>query len=108
MLLNWVQGVLRQLPSLDAKTQAGFWQGSMPAQFLNEFPWLAKFTPAQVVEYCQVRQSVDQAHTRLIIRACGDRENPKGKEICHQRGCEIQVHRYGGNVRVNPESGDAK
>lgn len=80
MLLNWVQGVLRQLPSLDAKTQAGFWQGSMPAQFLNEFPWLAKFTPAQVVEYCQVRQSVDQAHTRLIIRACGDRENPKGKD----------------------------
>lgn len=78
MLLNWVQAVLPQLPSLDAKAQELFWQGSIPAQFLNDFPWLAKFTPAQVVEYCQIRQSMDRARTRLIIRASGDRENPKG------------------------------
>jgi hypothetical protein len=80
MLLNWVQGVLHHLPSLDTKTQRAFWQGSMPAKFLNEFPWLAKFTPAQVVEYCQVRRSAVQARTRLLIRASGDRENLKGKD----------------------------
>ena len=80
MLLNWVQGVLHQLPSLDTKTQEAFWQGLLPAQFLDEFPWLAKFTPTQIVEYCEVWRSVDQARTRLIIRACGDRENPKGKD----------------------------
>jgi len=80
MLLNWVQGVLHQLPSLDEKTQKAFWQGSMPAQFLKEFPWLAKFSSAQVIEYCQVRQSMDKARTRLLIRASGDRENPKGAD----------------------------
>lgn len=80
MLLNWVQAILRQLPSLGAKAQEKFWRGAMPAQLSKDFPWLAKFAPAQVVEYCQIRQSADRARTRLIMRASGDKERPKGAD----------------------------
>src|SRR5262245_220133 len=80
MLLNWVQGVLARLPSLEAKIQQSFWQGSMPPQFLNDFPWLPGFSAQQVVEYCQIRQSADAARTRLIIRACAYGENPKDQD----------------------------
>jgi hypothetical protein len=80
MLLNWVPAILHQLRSLDAKAQEGFWEGSIPAQFFNDFPRLKEFPPKQVAEYCQVRQSMDRARRRLIIRARGDRENPNGAE----------------------------
>jgi hypothetical protein len=80
MLLNWVQVVMERLPSLNVKAQERFWKGSMPSQFLDDLPWIAKFPPSQVIEYCLVRQSRDRAKTRLIIRASGDRENPKGAD----------------------------
>jgi hypothetical protein len=80
MLLNWVQAVLRQLPSLGAKVQERFWQGSMPAQFRKDFPWMAKLTPAQAVEYCRIRQSEDRARTRLLLRASGEKEKREGED----------------------------
>jgi hypothetical protein len=55
-----------------------FWHGSIPAQFFEDFPWLGKFKPAQVVEYCRIRQGNRIARTRLIIQARGDRLCPKG------------------------------
>jgi hypothetical protein len=77
-LMNRIEGVLNRIFSLDTKIQDDFWQGSIPAQFLEDFPWLTKFNPAQVVEYCRVRKSSQKARTRLIIQAREDRLCPKG------------------------------
>ena len=79
MLMNQIEEpVLNRISTFDTKDQEKFWQGSIPAQFLGEFPWLAKFTPAQVVEYCRIKQSSRIAAGRLMIRASGDRLCPKG------------------------------
>ena len=78
ILMNQLGAVLEQISSLDTEVQDKFWQGSIPAQFLEDFPWLTKFNPAQVVEYCRIKQSRRKAQTRLIIQARGDRLCPKG------------------------------
>lgn len=77
-LMNRIDGVLNRISSLDTKVQDDFWQGSIPAQFLEDFPWLAKFKPAQVVEYCRVRHSRSKACDHLIIQARDERLCPKG------------------------------
>jgi hypothetical protein len=69
--MNWIF-------SFDTKVQDDFWQGSIPAQFLEDFPCLAKFKPAQVVEYWRIRQSRSRACDRLIIQARAERLSPKG------------------------------
>ncbi|HEY5297773.1 MAG TPA: hypothetical protein VIK59_07595 [Verrucomicrobiae bacterium] len=76
-LMKWIGVVLERISSLDSKVQDDFRQGLIPAQFVEHFPWLAKFTPAQVVEYCGIEQSSQIATDRLIIRAWGDRLCPK-------------------------------
>lgn len=80
MLLNWVQVILRRLPSLAPKTQERFWKRIMPPQFLRDFARLAEFTPAQVVEYCRIRQSAERAGTRLIMKARAEYEKPRGAD----------------------------
>jgi hypothetical protein len=78
-LMKWMIGaVLERISTLDAKVQDDFWQGSIPAQLFEDFPCLAKFKPAQVVEYCRIKQSSGEAFNRLLIRASGDRLCPKG------------------------------
>lgn len=76
--MDRIDGVLNRIPSLDVEGQEKFWRGSIPTQFLNDFPWLAKFKPAQVVEHCRIQQSRQKAADGLIIQARGDRLCPKG------------------------------
>jgi len=71
MLMHWIL-------AFDAKFHDESWQGSIPAQSLEDFPWLAKFKPAQVVEYWRISQSRSRAADGLIIQARGDRLCPKG------------------------------
>jgi hypothetical protein len=77
-LMHRIEAVLERISSLDAKVQENFWQDSIPAQLLKDFPWLATFDAAQVVEYCRIMQSSRKARSRLIIQARGDRLCPKG------------------------------
>lgn len=76
--MNQIEPVLNRISSLDTKVQEKFWHGSIPAQFLEDFPWLANRNPAQVVEYCRIKQSRRKAADSLIIKARGDRLCPKG------------------------------
>jgi len=78
ILMNQIEPVLNRFTSLDTKVQEKFWHGSIPAQFLADFPWLANLNPAQVVEYCRIKQSKRKAADSLIIKARGDRLCPKG------------------------------
>jgi len=71
MLMHWVS-------SCDTKFCDDSWQGSISAQSLKDFPWLAKFKPAQVVEYWRISQSRSKAADSLIIKARGERLCPKG------------------------------
>jgi hypothetical protein len=71
MLMHWVL-------SFDNKFHDDSWQGSIPAQSLEDFPWLAKFKPAQVVEYWRISRSRSKAADNLIIKARGERLCPKG------------------------------
>jgi hypothetical protein len=71
MLMHWIL-------SFDTKFQHDSWNGSIPAQSLEDFPWLAKFKPAQVLEYCRVRKSRNKACDDLIMKARGERLCPKG------------------------------
>ena len=70
MLMHWVL-------SFDNKFHDESWQGSIPAQSLEDFPWLAKFKPAQVVEYWRISRSRSKAADNLIIKARGERICPK-------------------------------
>ena len=80
MLMNQIEEpVLNRISTFDTKDQEKFWQGSIPAQFFGGFSMASrKFTPAQVVEYCRIKQSSRIAAGRLMIRASGDRLCPKG------------------------------
>jgi hypothetical protein len=78
LLFNQLEWVWSQVSSLEAKIPDDFWQGSIPAQFFKGFPRPAKFTPAQVAEYCRVKQSNGKAADRLIIKARWDKLSPKG------------------------------
>lgn len=79
ILLHWVQLVVHHLPDLDADAQANFWQGNVPVRLTKLLPArLANCSPARIVEYCRACQSMQKARTRLIVKACGDRENRKG------------------------------
>jgi hypothetical protein len=71
MLMHWIL-------SFDAKFHDDTWQGSISARSLEDFPWLAKFKPAQVVEYWRITQSRSRACDHLIIQARGERLCPKG------------------------------
>ena len=77
-LMNELGAVLERISLLDPEVQDDFWQGSIPDQLFEDFPWLAKFKPALVVEYCRIKQSSRKARTRLSIQARGDRLCPKG------------------------------
>jgi hypothetical protein len=70
-LMNWIS-------SSDTKVRGDFREDSIPAQSLKDFPWLAKFKPAQVVEYCRIEESRHKAASHLIIQARGERLCPKG------------------------------
>jgi hypothetical protein len=91
VFMNRAEAVLKLISSLDTKVQDKFWQGSIPARSLEDFPWLAKFTPAQIVEYCGIQRSRQIATHRLLIRASGDRLCPKGVHSGTGLG-EEQVH----------------
>ena len=71
MLMHWIL-------SFDTKHHDDSWQGSIPARSLEDFPWLAKFKPLQVLEYWQISQSRSKAADSLIIKARGERICPKG------------------------------
>jgi hypothetical protein len=90
-LMNRIEGVLHRISSLDTKVRDDFWQGSIPAQFFEDFPWLEKFNPAQVIEYCRIRQSRSKACDRLIIQARGERLCPKGAYSKLRSGEEMLV-----------------
>jgi hypothetical protein len=76
--MKQIEPVLNRISTLDTKVQEKLWHGSIPAQFLEDFPWLANFNPAQAVEYCRIQQSRSKAADSLIIKARGDRLCPKG------------------------------
>ena len=79
ILLNWVRRLLKPVAELDKSTQEKFWQGFVPPQIQNlDSDLFSKWPTARIVEYCRVRQSAEKAHTRLVVKACDDRENPKG------------------------------
>lgn len=71
MLMHWIL-------SFDAKFHDDSWQGSILARSLEVFPWLAKFKPAQVVEYWRISKSRNKACDRLIIQARDEPLCPKG------------------------------
>jgi hypothetical protein len=78
ILLNWTEGLLKRLSELDQVIQEKFWQGSVTPQIRELDPDLfAKWSPARIIEYCQIWKSKERAWTRLIIKVRGEREQRK-------------------------------
>jgi hypothetical protein len=80
ILLNWTGGLLRNLGEAEAEARKEFWQGSLPPEIQKLHPELfAKWPLNQIIEYCGIWRNLDRARIRLMLRARGERECPKGK-----------------------------
>jgi hypothetical protein len=80
ILLNWTGGLLYQLAEASPEARKKLLQGSVPPEIHKLFPELFEKWPLnRILEYCEIWRSVRCAGTRLMIRACGERESRKGK-----------------------------
>jgi hypothetical protein len=63
-LLAATEAMLRRLPELDAEARAGFWQGKVPANWLNRLTSRQQeFSAGRIVEYGRAWESQRTAIT---------------------------------------------
>ncbi len=80
ILLNWTGGLLYRLAEASPEARKKFSQGSVPQEIHKLFPNLFEKWPlARIIEYCDIWRSMRRAGTRLMVKACGERESRKGK-----------------------------
>ena len=86
ILLNWTGGLLYRVAETSPEARKKFLQGSVPQEIHKLFPKLFEKWPLErIIEYCEIWRSQRRAATRLMIKACGERESRKGK------GSEVYV-----------------